>query len=520
MKPLSQSILTQLTRNSACIASSRVMMAVLTLLAMPVLISRLGLAGYGVWEIILTITGFSMLWQGPMSGALLWAASNAYGAGDHTRLRELVQIGVFANLVLTSLLLLPILLSRNLLVSLFHVPMPQQSQVAVILPAVLASTLASGIGDSYAAAIDGCQRMGLTALVRAGAYSVGTAVSLVGVLTGHGLYSLAVGQWSTAIAACVSLNLLARRICPWVRFGVRPPGRQDARRLVSYSALLFVGYVSAVFRDQTDKLVLAAFAKPVWVGYYTIAARLTSLVLELCKFVYGPTVTLAGALHAKADVLGLKALYSAVMAWLPAALGAGVLFIGGLHRQLVVLWFGRHIPEVTPIVLLLLAGNAAAAMLTGAGTAICRGIGRVSLETRYVIVGLVCNIVLTIVLVSTTGAMGTVWASAISWAGSSLYFAHRVPARLGFPPVAAVKAGAVLSISVVCSGLLLWFSGLSFPAGSRFDALIALVSLAPPALMVYGIALFASGLLPSRAFSRWAPNLLRRERTREVSSLA
>ena len=519
MKALSQSIVTQLTRNSACIGGSRVMMAVVTLLAIPVFVARLGLAGYGVWEVILTISGFSMLWQGPLSGTLLWAASNAYGNGDHPRLRELVRIGIFSNLILTSLLLLPIFFSRNLLPPLFHVPLPQQPQVAVILPAVLASTLASGIGDSYAAVIDGCQRMGLTALVRASAHFVGTAVALGGVMAGHGLYSLAFGQWSAAIAAWVGFSLLARKICPSVRFGMCMPRRYDARALVSYSALLFVGYVSALFRDQTDKLVLTAFARPVWVGYYTIAARLTSLVLELCKFVYGPTVTLAGALCAKADALALKALYSTVMAWLPPVLGLGVLFIGGLHRHLIVLWFGRQIPEVTPIVLLLLAGNGAAAMLTGPGTAICRGIGRVSLETRYVIVGLVMNIVLTIILVGTIGAIGTVWASALSWAGGSLYFACLIPARLEFPAAPAAYAGGVLSMTLLSAGLLLWLSNLFFPVTSRFDALIVIASLAPPALIVYVIALFATGLLPSQALSQRASILFRRLRIREAGSV-
>ena len=520
MKPLSQSTVTQLTRNSGCIAGSRLMMALVTLLAMPVFVYRLGWAGYGVWEIVLTITGFNMLWQGPMGGTLLWAASNAYGNGDQARVRELVRIGVFANLVLTSFLLLPIFFSRNLLPALLHVPLPQQPQVALVLPAVLASALASGIGDSYAAVIDGCQRMGLTALVRAGAHLVGTAVSLSGVLTGHGLYSLAFGQWSAAVVSWGSFYVLARMICPSVRFGVCVPSGHDARRLSSYAALLFVGYLSAVFRDQTDKLVLAAFAKPVWVGYYTMSARLTSLVLELCKLVYGPTVGLAGVLYARADAAGLKALYSGLMTWLPPALGAGVLLIGGLHRELVVVWFGRPVPEVTPIVLLLLGGNAAAGMLTGAGTAICRGIGRVSLETRYVIVGLISNIALTVVLVGTTGAMGTVWASAISWAGSSLYFARLLPAKLDFPAAPAVRAGIVLSISVTFAGLLLWFSDLFSPVGSRLDTLMLAASLAAPALVVYAVVLFASGLLPSETVSRWSPNLFRRGRTPEVGSLA
>lgn len=273
------------------------------------------------------------------------------------------------------------------------------------------------------------------------------------------------------------------------------PRRSDISA-ARYSGLLAVGYASAALRDQTDKLVLASFASTALVGYYSIAARLASLVMEIIRFFYMPMMTAVGALQARADWPAIRVLYARMMAVVSGLTGGIVVLVAGLSGPLVVLWMGRPIPEVTLMLLLLLPGTACAAMLTGPGTALCRGIGRVGIETTYVIVNLVLNLAVTIALVLTIGAIGTVIASGATWAVSAVIFTFHLHRQLDLPVEATRRAGYTV---LLAGTLALSISVISANAGlpqTRGAALEVFLVRGAVAVTVYVVAAFALRLIP------------------------
>jgi uncharacterized membrane protein len=64
--------------------------------AVPVVISKLGLAGYGVWETIIALSASATLLMGPLTGTLLWRAAVAHGAGDQIAMHRTTGIGLLA----------------------------------------------------------------------------------------------------------------------------------------------------------------------------------------------------------------------------------------------------------------------------------------------------------------------------------------------------------------------------------------------------------------------------------------
>ena len=129
-------------------------------------------------------------------------------------------------------------------------------------------------------------------------------------------------------------------------------------------------------------------------------------------------------------------------------------------------------------------------MLTGPGTAICRGVGRVGIETTYLAFNLILNLVLTVSLVLIIGPIGTAVATGTTWAVSSILFLfvlHRnlrssdsgKPASGGTALLAAAVAVAVYSAS----------RAVGLPEG-RHDAFVSLVFWgATSALVYFGLAI-------------------------------
>src|SRR4051794_31156419 len=90
----------QFRTNSGLIVVARVVTACLSLVVIPVLVSRLGVAGYGTWEALLALASLGAVFQFAISGTLVWRVSDAYGHGDVAEIRRVARLGAAAYLAL------------------------------------------------------------------------------------------------------------------------------------------------------------------------------------------------------------------------------------------------------------------------------------------------------------------------------------------------------------------------------------------------------------------------------------
>ena len=185
-----------------------------------------------------------------------------------------------------------------------------------------------------------------------------------------------------------------------------------------------------------------------------------------------------------------------MMMVVPAAAGAVIVVVAGFPRHLMILWIGRDVPQAVPLLSLLLCGYAAAVILTGPGTCVCKGIGRIEIETVYLAVSLVLNLGLTIALVRWVGPTGTVIATAVSCAVGSLFFAFYLHRRLPLRAAATTRAGrALIGIGAVVVLTRFCASYVTLPA-DRISAMLSLVTLSPALIVVYFLALHFAGVTP------------------------
>jgi O-antigen/teichoic acid export membrane protein len=134
---------------------------------------------------------------------------------------------------------------------------------------------------------------------------------------------------------------------------------------------------------------------------------------------------------------------------------------------------------------LLITGSAAAAMLTGPGTAICRGSGRVGIETAYLSFNLVLNLVLTVALVLIIGPIGTAVATGTTWAVSSLSFLFVLHNNMDLPTTASRRAVGTALLAAVMAGAVHVTSQLFALPDSRLEAFLSLLLLGSISGLVY-----------------------------------
>lgn len=488
-----ESIERRFRTNSALIVAARVVTAGLSLAAIPVVVSRLGVATFGTWEALMALAGLASVWQAAISGTLVWRISEAFGRGDAAEIRRLVRIGAGAVCVIFLLVWPVAWVLREPAVRFLSIS-AQAQQAVEIFPIMVAIVLVAGLSEMMEAVVSGCQRTGLVNVVGAAAHALNYTAVIVLVLLGWGLWGLVAGQAIGFVTRFVGAWLAARTSYGAISLVPLFPQRADLS-MARYSGLLMVGSLASLLRDQTDKLVLASLASPLWVGYYGIAARLSTLVLEIIRFVYLPILTAVAALNAASDWEGVRRLYSRAMALIAIVTGLIVVLVLGLADTIIVFWIGRPIPEVTPMLWWLMAGSAAAAIFTGAGTAICRGAGRVGIETTYLIVNLGLNLVLTISLVLLIGPTGTAIATGSTWAVSSILFLFVLHRRMDLPADASRRAVATALVAAAIAWVLYRTSGVLGLPVERSEAIRTFVPLAMAGVVAYGVALIGFRLV-------------------------
>jgi O-antigen/teichoic acid export membrane protein len=490
-----QALLPQLFRNSAIGLVCRIISAVLALGVVPFMISQVGVAGFGMWETIVSLVSILYLVQSVMSGTLLWWMSHAYGKDDLVTLQRAAGIGL-TFICAVALVMVPLVyLAREAVLPLFQAPPAVQVEITRILPIYAAVYALSGGNEILAAMAGASQRMGQALIIQTIARLAQYTIACVGLVSGFGLRSMVAGHAVGSIICGLLLVRFLRRLYPTLHFFPLIPTRAEITALYRYMGFMTISGVATVVREQSDKLILAAFASPVWVGYYAIATRLAALLLDFHRFFYPHLLTAAGALAARDDWDGLRRLYLKVTKSVAICTGfMGILVIGGYDRLLVA-WLGASPPEVSPMLYLLVLANSASVLLTGSALALCRGIGRVRTETTYLLASLVINLAGTILLVFLFGPMGTVYATAGTALVCGILFAWQFHRNIPVPVAGVMHAVYAYSIAMLIAGMVRAFCMFLPAPTERFAALASYAAVVLPASALYVAVLVRVGLV-------------------------
>jgi len=453
---------------------------------------------------MLALTALITVFQTVLSGTLMWKMSAAYGIGDLRTISRLAGLGLEFALVM-CLAVGPIAWAMRFhLVALSAVPVPYRAAALIVLPWLITQTILGGMGDTLGAVLIAHQRAGVTTLTQTGALMANSGFVIFGLMRGWQVWSLLLGSTVGVFAGMAGLYIGVLKVCGGSGIRLSVPAWPEVRPLLKYAAFLAIGQISMALRDQTDKVVLANLGSSLWTAWFGLASRLANLVLVACSFFYVPLVAASGALHAAGDWRGVRRIYDNAMVAVPLVTGAFVVFIASTYDRLLMMWVGRTVPQVGPILFILLAGNITAVVLTGAGTSVSRGIGRVSIETTYIVVCVVCNIVFKLVLTRLIGPIGTVVSSAASWALGSIVFAFLLHRAVDLPKT-TIRAALMIPVMAVAILLTRLATGAIPASTTRWNAMASASGIGIMAVATYCILLIATRLLPMSFFRSALP---------------
>lgn len=388
----------------------------------PYVVRHLGDNGYGVWTLILSLTGYLGLLDLGVRGAVTRYVAKFHAQADH---ENASNVASSAMLIFSSAGLIAFLTSvvfATLIVGRLSIPPQYLGAARIVLVITGLSIAASLVNGVFGGILVGLQRFDLTNGIEI-ANNVLRSFSIVLFLhLGYGIVTLALIQLGFTLARLVANLSLARHFYPQLRVNPALADRAGTKLIFSFSIFSFLMHVSASLIYASDNVVIGAFLPISAVTFYAIGGNLAEYTRTLVAGISQTMTPLASSTEAKKDQAMMEKIVlfgsrAGTMVVLPIALTLmirGGTFIG--------LWMGPEYAELSGKVIRVLSLTLvlwAANSVTG-GTLL--GLSKHKPIVPMLLVEGVFNLVLSIILVRRMGILGVAWGTVIPSLASTLVF--------------------------------------------------------------------------------------------------
>jgi O-antigen/teichoic acid export membrane protein len=378
----------------------------------PFVVHRLGNTGYGIWTLVVSLTGyFGLLDLGIRSSVGRYVAR--YLARQEEEKVNRTVSTAFAILGLGGVVvLLAAPMVVHFLFQFFKIEPGYHSaaQIALlILAADIALALPLGV---FTGILISLERYDVLNAVSIGGNLLRAALIVSALSLGYGLVALAVISLTISALESLARFYLAGSLFPALR--VRPSlvSTENLKELLSFGIYRFVYIIAGQIIFYTDSTVIGVFLSAGAITFYAIAATLIDYSRKFVSSLTDSFYPLAVRLDAHDDLKGLRHLLvvgtkTALLFVLP--IGIGFIFLG---EQFITLWMGSEY-RFSARILTVLTIPQLVGMAQYVSVLILAGMARHK-KLAYLALGeALVNLVLSVILVRKLGLIGVAWGTAI-----------------------------------------------------------------------------------------------------------
>ena len=386
--------------------------AVVGFLLAPVVVNSLGATGYGLWTLVLSITGyFGLLDLGIRSSVSRFLTRHlaldddlAVNRTASTAVAILAAGGVLAALATVA--------TAFFFFERFQVE-PEYAaagRTALLITGLnIALVLPLGVFSSVLYASERFDVVSGVTIVT----ELARAALVVWLLrNGYGLVALAILGFALTIVQYTAFAVFARSIHPRLKIGPRYVDKAVGRELFGFSVYRFLWIVANQLIFYSDAVVIGIYLGASAITPYAIAVSLINYGRQIVFLLIDPFYPTAARMDARGDLPELRRLLIvgtrlALLVVLPLCLG--LLFLG---RQFITLWMGPTFAD-SAILLGVLVIAQFASMPQYVSTLVLAGMAR---HKPFAFVALgegVANVTLSIILIKEFGLIGVAWGTVI-----------------------------------------------------------------------------------------------------------
>lgn len=417
-----------LIRNSLANFGGAALPALVTLATVPIIVSQLGEAEYGVLALIVAIVGYFAIIDVNVTAGSVKYLAEFHARGEKERISQVVSLGLLVYLALGMAGGLGIVVAAPWLVSqVFQVP-PSLHDAATLALRLGGAGFLFGQLQFYLQSIpQSLGRYDISARYEAGFGMLVPLLTVGVVLAGGGLVGVVFVRLAASIVNVTLLGRRVRRLLPEYSWA-RPEG-EIVRKVLSFSGFAYLKNIASVTYLQADKLIIGALvgmqALTLYVVPFTLASRVFNMTYRLGAVMFPA----ASALAAKDELDRLRRLYLVAVRYTVFLNGALAVLLAVLAYTLLKLWMGENFAQRSAEILVLLVTAAFFNSLTNLPTLVSDGLGHPKVSGFFAIAHASIGTGITYLFVSEMGLLGAAISQLLVSAVLSILFLVYVHGR-------------------------------------------------------------------------------------------
>ena len=247
----------------------------------PLILKTLGARQYGIWLSSGELLSYVLLLDFGVFAVLPWLIARADGQKNYVEMRRILVQGFAIALMLSTVLILVVLALWGKLPLILHLDAADWRNLAgplCLLVALLAVNLPLSI---FSPLLGGIQDVGFCGVLGVGKALLAPVLTAALLLSGQGLYALAVGTALIAPVGSVVSFFRARKVAPEAMVSWPRPTKIDAIRLFRESIGAWLGGAGVQLMERSSAVILTLMGNPVLVPTLVCTSRVAQTLTQM-----------------------------------------------------------------------------------------------------------------------------------------------------------------------------------------------------------------------------------------------
>ncbi len=345
----------RLKRNIISNAFGTIVPALAWFFVVPVLILKLGDAGYGVYTIAISFAGVLGFLELGLTSAATKFVAEVEIRNDQDKLEKIIAnnlsiyiaIGIVISLVCLEF-------GGKIAPLLFHdtgLSQPELATMVLLMGLVLSLTL---IKNAFASILMGLHRYDYYNFIQIG-YAVLLALVQVLIVTLNGqVNSLLMGNIGVILASLVGFAVMIRKLLPGVHF-VRLPDGYFLRVLFTFGMYMMVINLAGTLLFNLDKVIIGQILGPTSVSYYAIPSQITLKIHNGLAVFVSFLFPMASEVQSSGDKATMRNIFLQGMRFIALLDGAVMVFLAVFAQKILQVWISPDFAAQSSLLLVITA---------------------------------------------------------------------------------------------------------------------------------------------------------------------
>jgi O-antigen/teichoic acid export membrane protein len=344
-------------KNTLFGVAGNILHVLVRIVVVPVMIKHLGLGGYGIWAVLMSIAAYITLGGAGVKSAFQKYVAEATGTGDFDRASRLLSTGTAVVVSLSIAVLVPLFIFSNAAAVAAGVPKAFLYEASMSIRLLALTAVVGNLSQTYQSVIMGAHRIDLWQKINFVLDPL-NAFGMIAVLyLGYGLLAVTAVFCVFQVVGGVLVYIYSRRVLPDVHVAARFVSRAVSGELIRFGgSYQLVSMLEQLYAAVLPIALLKFFGANA-AGVFALASRLVSFATliqgsYLQAILSGGSLVYASGSAEQNNAFIVKAFKAmAVFSVLPLA------FIALYGAKIAFVWTGKTDPLLEGAVILLCAGG-------------------------------------------------------------------------------------------------------------------------------------------------------------------